>query len=402
MSDKPDVNEGPLRGVRVLDFSRIIAGPLCTQHLADMGADVVKVEHPVTGDDGRRFSRDDDDRGYFFVAFNRSKRSVAMDVRKDGARAPLEALIRWADVLIENFRPGVMTRLGLDPETVMPLNERLIYASVSAFGQTGSQSHRPGLDPVLQAETGMMAVTGEPDGAPMRTAQSLIDTLTAAHATSAITAALFARERTGCGQYVELSLLDTAVTALGNVGTYVLDHGEDPPRSGNAHITATPTGLFETATDPIYVAMATDRLFEQLCRDVLERPDLVEDPRFSSSGRRLENRPALFEILNGIFSAESADSWMERLRHLPAGRVRSVTDALASPEIAERQLVQTIRDGDKDLQTLGLPYRFSGTPHVAFRPPPHLGEHTVEVLADLGFGDDEIAEMLESGVLRKS
>ncbi len=390
----------PLEGIRVIDFSRIIAGPLCTQQLADLGADVVKVEHPITGDDTRARSSKGDRRGAQFLAFNRSKRSICIDLGTDAGAALARQLVATADVVIENFRPGVMARLGLGPQQLRAADPALVYVSISAYGSSGPFSHRPGLDPVLQAESGMMSLTGPVDGGPMRHPLSIIDTLTAAHATSAICAALVGRARHGKGEFVDLCLLDTAVGLLGNAGLEYLTNGKPPPRSGNRHITAAPINLFATATEPIYLAMATDRLFADLCT-ALERPDLLTDERFGSPGGRSRNRDALEVELESTLVTRPASEWLQRMEHLPAGAVRTIDQALQAPEVLERAMVRHIPEGDHDIAVLGTPFKFADADLPDFRPPPLLGQHTDDVLATvLGLDADAIAALHDAGTVR--
>ena len=393
----------PLAGVKILDFSRIIAGPLATQQLADLGATIIKIENPATGDDVRGLDEDGQPaRSPFFMGFNRNKKSVAIDLKNpDGQQMALD-LARQCDVLVQNFRPGVMDRFGLDHERVMSICPRLIYVSISAYGEHGSMSDRPGYDPVLQAESGMMAMTGEPDGRPMRTALSLIDTLTAGHATSAVCAALIAREKTGRGDYLDLALMDTAIAALGNMAMAWLGMGVVPERVGNRHIYATPNGLFRTATDPIYMAIASNRLFTRFCENVIERPDLPRDERFARPPDRLKNRALLWEILEGELMKQPAEHWLPRMRDLPAGQVRTVDKALASPEVAERGMVRTLEEADGNtISLLGAPFRYQNTPLAEPESPPYIGEHTDEVLREwLGIDDSKLAELREGRVIR--
>ncbi len=392
----------PLQGLKVVDFSRIIAGPLCTQILSDMGAEVVKIENPATGDDTRRMAQPGAaGESHFFLAFNRNKKSLALDVRTPEGKAVVMDLLADADIVVENFRVGVMKRFGLDYAALAERFPRLIYLSVSAYGQDGPMADRPGFDPVLQAEFGMMSMTGEPDGQPMRHPLSLIDTMTALYGVASINAALLARRDTGRGQYIELALADVAVAALGNAGLYYLCSGGPPPRTGNSHITSTPTNLFHAADGPIYMALGTDRLFGQLCRDVLNRPDLPADPRFASPAARLKHRPELFAILNDIFGRHSRGYWLARMRHLPAGSVRTVAEALESEEVAERGMVCTIdHPAAGPIRILGSPIRFSDTPVRAdIAPPPLHGRDTEAVLRGLGYDDARIAALRAGGAL---
>lgn len=401
-ADNPG-REGPLKGIRVLDFSRVIAGPLCTQQLADMGAEVIKIENPQTGDDTRRMAHPGvDGESHFFLAFNRSKQSLALDVRRSEGRAIARRLAAESDVLVQNFRPGVMARLGLDYASLARDNPGLVYLSISAYGQEGAQAHRPGFDPVMQAESGMMAQSGEPDGPPLRHPLSIIDTLTALQGYGAVCAALYGRRGHGRGCHIDLSLMDTAVAALGNLGLYALCEGTPPARTGNAHSTATPVSLFETQSGPIYLATATDRLFGVLCRDVLQRPELSEDPRFVDSAARLRNRPALLALLQEIFLSAPREVWLERMRDLPAGAVRSIEECLADPDLLARGMVQQIeRSGGSPVPTLRQPARFDDGAPFAPTPPPRLGEHTDALLTGLaGLTPEEIGRLREDGTVR--
>jgi len=392
-------NPAPLDGIRVVDFSRIIAGPLCTQQLADLGADVIKIEHPVTGDEMRARSSRGDRRGAAFLAFNRSKRSIAIDLTQDRGRELARRLVAGADVVIENFRPGVMERLGLGQAEMRAADPALIFVSISAYGSAGSHSSRPGFDPVLQAESGMMALTGPIGGGPTRHPLSIIDTLTAAHATSAVCAALHGRQRHGCGDFIDLCLLDTAIGALSNVGMQYLTDGSVPERSGNRHVVGAPIDLFATATEPIYLAMATDRLFSDFCR-VIGRPDLVTDERFNTPAGRSRNRDALKVEIEAALTTRPAAEWLAGMRHLPAGGVRTIDQALQAPEVLERQMVRHIPDGEHDLALLGTPFKLTDSDLPEFRPPPLLGEHTDEVLsAVLEVSPADILQLRRDGVV---
>ena len=291
--------------------------------MADMGADVLKVENPKTGDDSRNATKPWAGKdSHFFQAFNRNKRSIGLDFREGEGKEIFFKLMAEADVLVENFRPGVMSRYGLDYPSLQERFPRLVYASVSAYGETGSLSDRPGFDPVLQAESGLMSLTGEPEGPPLRHPVSIIDIMTALHSVGAIMAALWARQDTGKGQQVELALMDVAVAALSNAGQSFLLSGEQPKRAGNSHPLSTPTNLFSAKDGDLYIACASDRLFGKFCREVIDRPDLPEDPKFNTTSARFENRPELFAILNDIFATKTRAEWLGKDAAL-AGRLAS-------------------------------------------------------------------------------
>jgi succinate--hydroxymethylglutarate CoA-transferase len=393
----------PLDGIRVLDFSRVIAGPLCTQHLADLGSEVIKVESIEDGEVG---SGIDDTavpgRNPLFLAFNRSKKSIALDLKAEGGPELALSLALRCDVLVENFRPGVMKRFGLDPETVRAAHPKLIYVSISAFGADGSMSDRPGLDPVLQAESGMMALTGAEGGPPIRTPLSMIDTLTASNAFGAICAALIGRERSGRGDFIDLSLMDTAYAALGNIGLGYLSTGKVPRRAGSGHVQSTPSDLFATKTDSIYIAVATDRLFRTFCCDVLEQPNLADDPRFSSGAARLQHRSELHALIEPVIKKHPAAYWLEQMRHLPVGVVRTIDVALEAPEAQERNMVRTIQNKDgKEIRLLGSPLKLTDTPMADFTAPPIHGADTDDVLRDvLGYPVDKIAVLRAHAIIK--
>ncbi|MDG2113990.1 MAG: CoA transferase [Actinomycetota bacterium] len=389
----------PLDGIRVLDFSRIIAGPLCTQNLADLGADVIKVEHPTTGDVMRSMSSKGDRRGAAFLAFNRSKRSIGIDLTGSEGQELARRLAAESDIVVENFRPGVMDRLGLGPDRLRADDPRLIYVSISAYGADTSFSYRSGVDPVLQAESGMMSLTGEIDGGPTRHPLSIVDTLMASNATTAVCAALLGRHQHGGGDYLDLCLLDTAIGALGNAGQQYLTNGRPPQRSGNRHLVAAPIDLFDTATEPLYIAMATDKLFADFCK-ALERPDLAADERFSGAGPRAHNRDELKVLLEAELTKRPATEWLERMPDLPVGAVRTIDQALQSPEVLERDMVQQIPDGDDVTSLLGTPLKFTDNTTAPFRPPPLLAADTDDVLASvLHMDENAVAQLRADGTV---
>lgn len=394
-------HQPPLAGIRILDFTRVIAGPLATQQLADLGAAVIKIENPETGDEVRGFDPDGQPgRSPFFIAFNRSKQSVAIDLKSEPGQQLARDLAGQCDVLVQNFRPGVMDRLGLDHAALRAANPALIYVSVSAYGEHTSMRERPGFDPVLQAESGMMELTGDADGPPMRTGLSLIDTLTAAHLTTAVMAAIMVRDKTGRGDYIDLALLDTAIAALGNMGSTWLTTGDTPRRAGNNHIHSTPNGMFRTATEPMYIAVGSNRLFGELCT-IIGAPGLAADERFARPSARLANRDALRHEIESLLMQQPADHWVALTRHLPAGKVRTMDEAYASPEVAERHLLHTLDEDDQAFTVVRSPFRFAETPMADYRVPPRLGQDTREVLTSLlGLDDEAVLKLAADGVVR--
>jgi crotonobetainyl-CoA:carnitine CoA-transferase CaiB-like acyl-CoA transferase len=394
----------PLSGIRVVDFSRVIAGPLCTQMLSDMGAEVIKIENPDGGDDTRKGAgpRAGGEKGesHFFMTYNRGKKSVALDFTKPEGQAVVHKLLATADVLVENFRPGVLKKYGLDHASIRDKYPRLIYLSISAYGQTGPLSDRPGYDPVLQAESGMMSVNGEADGEGLRHAIAIVDTMTGIHSVAAINAALFARTDTGKGQYIDLALYDTALACLGNLGSYYLIGGEQPRRAGNGHFASVPNSSFDTKNGKIYMAVANQKLFVATCK-AMGHPEWAEDPRFSTIAQRVANKPILTKLMEDVLKTDTKENWAQKFRHLPAGPIRTMKEALDEPEVKRRGMLKTYKHNRVgEVPIIGSNYRFSDTPVDDTRPPPSLGEHTDEVLRGIaGLKDAEVAALREKKIV---
>ena len=368
----------PLDGIRVLDLSRVLAGPYCTMLLADLGADVVKVERPGEGDETRTWGPPYvGGESAYFLSINRGKRSVALDLARPDAEEVLARLARESDVVVENFRPGVAERLGGGYERLARENPELVYCSITGFGD-----ERPGYDFVVEAESGLMAVTGEADGPPLKVGVAAIDVLAGYAATTAVLAALVARR----GERIEISLYDTALSALVNVSGTALVTGEEPGRHGNAHPSIVPYQTFAAADGLVSVAGANDGLYRRLC-EVLERPDLAEDERYRTNSSRVEHREELVGELERVFAARSADEWVARLGSagVPAGKVRGVLDALAE--------ARTLTVEHPTIGALRLVASPLG-PRAGTLPPPLLGEHTREVLGELGYDDEQIEALL--------
>ena len=361
--------------IRVLDLSRVLAGPYCTMLLADLGADVIKVERPGEGDDTRSWGPPFvGEESAYFLAVNRGKRSVALDLARPDAQEALRHLAATADVVVENFRQGTAERLGAGYEKLARENPKLVYCSITGFGDA-----RPGYDFVVQAESGLMAVTGEPEGEPTKVGVAVVDVLAGYAAATAILAALLE----GGGRHIEISLADVARSALVNLAQNALVTGEEPRRHGNAHASIVPYQTFAAADGTIAVGGANDGLYRRLCTAV-ERPDLADDPRFATNPARVEHRDELVAELARIFATRSADEWVERLdaAGVPVAKVRGVLEALAGHTFAV------------DHPAVGSLPLVPSPLGAATRSPPLLGEHTREVLAEAGYGDEEIEALL--------
>jgi crotonobetainyl-CoA:carnitine CoA-transferase CaiB-like acyl-CoA transferase len=391
------VTAPPLDGIRVVDLSRVLAGPYCTMMLADLGADVVKVERPGEGDETRAWGPPyAGDEAAYFLSVNRSKRSVAVDLKHPQGRTLVLDLCARADVVLENFRPGAAERLGLDAASVRRRNPGVVYCSITGFGRHGARD-RPGYDFVVQAESGLMAVTGEPDGPPTKAGVALVDVITGLHAAVAIAAALRRREATGEGEQIEVSLLDSAFSALVNVAQNALVTGEEPGRFGNAHPSIAPYQPFRAADGWIAVAAANDGLFARLC-DVVERPELAADERFATNAARVRNRAELVPLLDAAFAARGADECAAALdtAGVPAGKIRGVLESLRA---AAPATVRVAHPTAGELELVAPPFMLETARLREAAAPPLLGQHTREVLGELGLSADDVAGLEAEGVV---
>lgn len=392
----------PLDGIRVVDLTRYLAGPYCTQELGDFGADVIKIE-PLDGDSTRQHSLRPDLVGnsYFFAAANRNKRSITIDVRTEAGKEIILRLAARADVLVENFRPGVMERLGLGYELLRKTNPRLIYCSVTGFGNTGPYSQRPGFDQIGQGMSGFMSITGQDPIGPTRAGIALADLTCASTACRGILLALLARQRTGEGQIVSVAIVDSMVALLTWSAGMYFETGKHPGLAGNHHPLASPFGVYFAEDGPFNLAVGTEGMWKRLC-EVLNRQDLRDDPRFQTNNSRVAHRRDLDSILNDIFKVRKVSEWIDYLneRGVACGPIYTLEEVFEDPQILHQQmLVQMPHPVHGKVKLIGIPIKLSVTPGKFRLPPPLLGEHTDEVLREIGYAPKEIDEFRAAGVI---
>ena len=380
----------PLDGLRVLDLTRVLAGPYCAMMLGDMGAEVLKIEEPTHGDDTRAWAPHRHGWSTFFLGLNRSKKSVALDLKSAAGADALRRLIATADVLIENFRPGSLAKLGFSYEAVSEANPRLVYCSVTGYGQAGPKKDLPGYDAVIQAESGLMDVTGQRDGPPTRVGVAITDYLAGLYAMNGILLALRDRDRTGRGQHVDIALMDAMTSALALPAGIYFNTGEAPGREGNQHHTLTPYETIEVADGLVVVAAGNERLWRQFC-SAIEAGDLVNHPHYATNTDRMAHREQLVAELTPRLAKYTRNALIELLRahKVPCAQVRTIGEALEDPHLRERGMVLDVPHEDLGaMRCLGNPIRLSRTPAVIHRRPPALGEHNDEILEALGADDD--------------
>lgn len=392
----------PLAGRRVLDLSRVLAGPWCTMILADLGAEVIKVENPQGGDDTRHWGPPyaGGEAAYYLCA-NRNKQSIAIDLSKPEGQAIVRELAAQADVVVENYKLGGLERFGLDYASLAAINPALIYCSISGYGRSSPIAERPGYDYVIQAEGGLMAVTGPVGGEPMKVGVAVADLYTGMAAAQAILAALIARDRDGLGQHIDMALYDCQLAMMANVGAAYLASGVEPKRYGNGHPTVVPYQTFDTSDGRVVIAVGNDRQFAGLCA-LIGTSEIATDPRFARNSGRIENREALLALLRPRIAERSTAAWLEGLRGagIPSGEVRGVGAALTAPETLARGMVQTVPHPTAgEVALVASPLKLSGTPVVAPAAPPLLGQDSDAVLAALGYGAEAIAALREKGAI---
>ena len=410
------LQEGALAGLKVLDLTRVLAGPWCTQILADLGADVVKIERPGVGDDTRAwgppFLQDadgrDTDQAIYFTSCNRNKRSVTIDMATAEGQALLRRMALQSDVVVENFKTGGLKQYGLDHESLRTANPRLIYCSVTGFGHTGPYASRAGYDLLVQASSGMMSITGRPDevagGGPLRVGVALTDLFTGVYASTAILAALQVRDRSGAGQHIDMALLDVGMSILANQASAFLNTGVAPQRQGNTNPSLAPYQDFRTQDGAMMLAIGNNGQFQRFC-EAADQPDLARDERFVTNTLRVQHRDTLIALMEPITKTRTTAAWIELLedKAVPCGPINNIAQAFDDPQVQARGLAVSLPrhagDGVERIVGVASPLRLSATPPVLRYAPPALGQHTEEVLTELGLATAQIAELRSAQVI---
>jgi crotonobetainyl-CoA:carnitine CoA-transferase CaiB-like acyl-CoA transferase len=392
-----------LEGIKILDLTRYLAGPYCSMILGDLGAEVVKVERPKTGDGSRQWGPPFiHGESAYFLSINRNKKSMTINLRTEKGREIVRKMASTYDVFIENYRPGIVQKLGLDYETLSKNNPQLIYCSISGFGQTGPYREKPSYDIVGQAMGGLMSLTGEENRPPIKIGVAISDIFAGMYATIGILSALVARRNHGHGQMIDVSLLDGLVSILSHQAGNFLVSGNDPIRLGSAHPTIAPYQAFQAADSYFVIAVGNDALWQRFCRG-LNLPELATDPRFATNPDRVRNRDKLTQILNTIFMEKPALEWLSVIEQagVPCGPVLQLSEVFKDPQVLHRRMVEEIKHPSAGtIRVVGTPLKLSSTPATIRTPPPVLGEHTYDILRDLGYNETEIEEFIRSNVLQ--
>ncbi|MBK5436527.1 CoA transferase [Pseudomonas sp. TH32] len=407
---------GALTGLRVLDLSRVLAGPWCGQVLADLGAEVIKIERPQSGDDTRGWgppwmktdTGESSGQASYYQSTNRGKLSVAIDLATSEGQELVRALAASSDVLIENYKAGSLARYGLDYATLAEINPRLVYCSITGFGQTGPRAEEPGYDFIIQGIGGLMSITGErddlPGGGPQKVGVAFSDLMTGLYSTVAIQAALLSRERTGVGQHIDMALLDVQVATLANQSMNYLASGKVPQRYGNAHANIVPYQVFRAADRDFIIACGNDSQFIALCHSI-GLPHLPQDPRFRRNADRVAHRAEIVELLSAHFLGRTADEWVASIHasKVPVGAINNIAQSLEEPQVIARGLMVKIpHPKNPEFEMVGSPIKMSGTPVEYVRPAPMLGQHTDEVLGErLGLSAEQLGQLKAGGVIEQ-
>ncbi|MEW6983812.1 CaiB/BaiF CoA transferase family protein [Colwelliaceae bacterium 6471] len=399
-----------LEGIKVLDLSRILAGPWASQMLADLGAQVIKIERPKKGDDTRFWgppfikeaTENQPPQAAYFHCTNRNKQSIAVDITTAAGQQILKDLVKQCDVLIENYKVGSLAKYGLDYASVKAINPRLVYCSITGFGQSGPSAHKAGYDAMIQGEGGLMSVTGEPDGAPMKVGVALVDVMTGLYSCNAILAALMARHHTQQGQHIDIALLDVQLATLANQGMNYLATNKNPQRLGNGHPNIVPYQTFATQDGSLILAIGNDNQFTKFCQ-LAHCEELARDRRFITNEQRVIHRAELIPKLANILATQTTQQWVEQLEQasVPCGPVNTIEQVVNHPQIKHRQMIRQIPDVNGALvNTVASPMNFSETPIQYTHASPELGQHTKAVLAnDLAYSEEKITELFTQGVV---
>lgn len=392
----------PLDGIKVLDLTRVLAGPYATMLLGDLGAEVIKIEQPGTGDESRNFGPFKNGFSLYFMSVNRGKRSVTLNLKTDRGQAIFKQLLKQTDILVENFRPGTMKNLGLDYKTLKSEHPSLIYAACSGFGHTGPYAQQGAYDMIIQGMGGIISITGEPEGPPVRVGTSISDITAALFTTIGILSALHHRNQTGRGQFVDVAMLDSLVAVLENAVVRYFATGEAPKPLGARHPAITPFEAFASADGHVIIALGNDTLWAKFCEHV-DRQELISDERFRTNADRTENHSELFPILSDIMSQRTTDDWIDALGNIgvPCGPINTMDKVVSHPQVQAREMITRVAHQiTGDVEVPGVPIKLSETPGNVDAPAPSLGEHTTEILTDvLKMSPDEVAKLKQDGVV---
>jgi len=391
----------PLEGLVILDMTRFLSGPFCTMLLGDMGASVIKVEPPEVGDDTRAWAPFIGGQGSYYLSTNRNKKSLCVDTRKEEGNQLLRRMVGKADVFVENFKPGLMDRLGLDFKSLIALNPRLIYCSISGFGQTGPYRDRPGYDQILQGMSGLMSITGTEESGPVRVGLAIGDILTALFATYGVLSALYARERTGKGQWVTTSILEATVGILTMQAGKYFATGQPPGPAGNHHPVISPYGVYRTKDKPMNIAVGTETMWKNFCR-VIGRPELEMDERFQKNNDRVKNRPALNPLIEIALARKTQNEWVDTLNEagIPCGPIYTIDQVFKDPQVLHQKMFLEVEHPKAGrIPMTGLPVQLSESQPQVILPPPLLGEHTEEVLQKFGFSREEVRHLFAKKIV---
>ena len=396
------MTQAALAGIKVVDLSRVLAGPSATQCLADLGAEVIKIERPETGDETREWAPPQfaDGTSAYFATVNRNKQSVTIDISTAAGQEIIKKMVADADVLVENYKVGGLKKYGLDYDSLKEANPRLVYASLTGFGQTGPDARKPGYDYIIQGQSGLMSITGPEDGLPYKVGVAVVDLFAGLNLVIGIQAALLARAQTGLGQHVDVALLDSAIAMLANVGMNHLATGKVPPRLGNGHPSIVPYQVFATeGAQHLILACGNDKQFAAVCA-VMEQ-DWIADERFATNPQRVKNRAELVPLMQAVFMRKERDAWLGLFdaASVPCGPINNIAEAVAMPQVAAREMVVGLNKAEVQMNVLGSPVKLSGTPVQYHSAPPDLGQDTVSVLTSLGYTQEQIEQLQQQHIV---